>query len=348
MVLLGLAGSLFSGCSTDLDPNADYKEIMVIYSVLDPDQTVHYAKVNKAFVNTNSNALNIAANNPDSLQYGDEVKVVLQKLTINNNDTTVKNGDEYPMERFIATGKEPGAFYSGEQVLYRTLGSVKLADDAAYRIKAVNTKTGVEASGATQIVQDVPSNPRTGLCIYTVSRDFGKSGQCFSLTQPFNFSPFEKGNMIIFHQAPNAKIYVAKMKFKFTETTDGVTEEKEVEWYVRNNFIQESAADPNIALEDNFFQTNLLALIDRSNDNSTTTRVAGDVFVTVTGGSTSLEAYYRINNSFSLISQTRPEYDNIKGGTGLVASRRTKVARGFLTTNANKTLATYQELKFQP
>src|SRR6478752_828384 len=333
--LAALLGSfLFSSCSTELDSNADYKEIMVIYSVLDPDQTVHYAKVNKAFVNTGTSALTIAAEHPDSTQYGEEIKVVMQKLRA-GKDSVVTN--EYPMERFIATGKEPGIFFSGEQVMYRTTGSIILADDAIYRIKATNTRTGVEAAGATEIVRDVPSNPRTGLCIYTVSRDFGSSGKCFSETQPFNFSPFEKGNMIIFHQAPNAKIYVAKMKFKFAETTDGVRQEKEVEWYLRNNFIHEGTSDPEIQLEDGFFQSNLLALIDRSQDNSTTTREAGDTFVTVTGGSTSLEAYYRINNSFSLISQTRPEYDNIQNGTGLVASRRSKIARGFLTTGAKKT-----------
>src|SRR5688572_8243131 len=98
-VFLSFIAVLFSGCSTELDPNADYQETMVIYSVLDPDQTTHFAKVNKAFLNTKTNALTIAANNPDSTQYGEEVKVNLEKLRADSTVITT-----YPMERFISTG----------------------------------------------------------------------------------------------------------------------------------------------------------------------------------------------------------------------------------------------------
>ena len=60
-------GSLFlAGCSTDLDPNADYKEITVLYSVLNPAEKIHYVKVTKAFQNSNADARDIAANIPDS------------------------------------------------------------------------------------------------------------------------------------------------------------------------------------------------------------------------------------------------------------------------------------------
>src|SRR5688572_19038885 len=167
VAFLSLGAFFFSGCSTELDSNADYKEVMVIYSVLDPSQTVHYAKVNKAFLNTNSNALTIAANNPDSTQYGDEVQVVLQELRA---DSTVKS--EKNMERFISTGKEPGIFFSGDQVIYRTTGSVSLNDASIYRIVATNTKTGVKAYGATDVVKDTPATPDQGLCIYQISRAF--------------------------------------------------------------------------------------------------------------------------------------------------------------------------------
>ena len=341
-VFLSFSIAFLSGCSTELDSNADYKEVLVIYSVLDPDQTTHFAKVNKAFLNTNSNALTIAANNPDSTQYGDELRVVLQQL---RPDSSVMA--EHAMERFIATGKEPGTFFSGEQVLYRTTNSVVLDDQSVYRVVATNTETGVTASGATQIVKDTPSTPAKGLCIYQISRSFAPNNACFTENQPSPFEP-EVPSTITFHQAPNAKIYTVKLTFKFWETTDGVREEKQVQWYVRNNFIQESSADPSMQMEKDFFITNLQALIDRSQDNATTSREPGDVFITVTGGSPSLELYYRINNSFSIISQTRPEYDNISNGTGLVASRRSKTARGFLTPNAIKYLQAYPDLKFKP
>ena len=343
VAFLCLGALFFSSCSTDLDSNADYKEIMVIYSVLDPGQTVHYAKVNKAFLNTNSNALTIAANNPDSTQYGDEVQVKLQELRSDSSVIT-----ERQMERFISSGKEPGIFPSGDQVMYRTTGSVNLNSQSIYRIVATNTKTGVKAYGATSIVKDIPENSSKPFCVYQISRAFAPINTCFTETQPSAYEPELKGNSVSFNPS-SAKIYTVKLAFKFQETTDGVTEFKEVQWYLRNNFIHEASnTDAVIQMENDFFITNLLALIDRSHDNSTTVRKAGDVFITVTGGSPTLELYYRINNSFSIISQTRPEYDNVSNGTGLVASRRSKTARGFLTANAIKYLQGYPDLKFKP
>src|SRR5678815_3303460 len=92
LALLSFSSILFSGCSTDLDPNADYKEVMVIYSILNQTDTVHYAKVNKAFLNTNSNALTIAATSPDSITYAaDVLDVKLERLRVTNGDTVVLN-----------------------------------------------------------------------------------------------------------------------------------------------------------------------------------------------------------------------------------------------------------------
>lgn len=341
---LSLSFAFLSGCSTELDSNADYKEVLVVYSVLDASQTTHYAKVNKAFLNTNSNALTIAANNPDSTQYGEELRVVLQQLRSDSSVVT-----EHAMERFISTGKEPGTFFSGDQVLYRTTGTVQLDEQAIYRVVATNTKTGITAYGATPLVKENAAQQDKGFCIFQISRAFAPSKQCWTENQPSAFEPeFPSAISYFIAENSNARIFTIKLTFKFWETTDGVREEKQVDWYIRNNFIQNPGSNQSVALEKDFFITNLLALIDRSGDNATTKREPGDVYVTITGGSASLETYYRINNSFSLISQTRPEYDNITNGTGLVASRRSKTARGFLTSNAIKYLQGYPELKFKP
>jgi hypothetical protein len=93
-----------------------------------------------------------------------------------------------------------------------------------------------------------------------------------------------------------------------------------------------------------------MSLIDTSNDNATTKRTAGDILIAVTAGSNSLATYYRVNNSFSIISQTRPEYDNVKNGYGLVGSRLEKAAIAELSKQAADTLKLgkrYLSLKFK-
>ena len=50
---------LFNACSTDVDLYADYKDITVVYGLLDSDKDTNYVKINKAFLGP-GNALEIA------------------------------------------------------------------------------------------------------------------------------------------------------------------------------------------------------------------------------------------------------------------------------------------------
>ena len=52
-VLLGFALILFSGCDNEVDINADWKETIVVYGLLNPNDSIQYIKVNKAFLNEN-------------------------------------------------------------------------------------------------------------------------------------------------------------------------------------------------------------------------------------------------------------------------------------------------------
>ena len=58
-----------SACEEEFDANADYEETAIIYALLDSSRPVQYVKVTKAFLNTNTNALHIAANEPDSTHF---------------------------------------------------------------------------------------------------------------------------------------------------------------------------------------------------------------------------------------------------------------------------------------
>ncbi|MBK0402079.1 hypothetical protein I5M27_03730 [Adhaeribacter sp. BT258] len=349
LAVLGFGAFLFSGCSTDLDPNAEYKEVMVLYSILNQADTVHYAKVNKAFLNTNSNALTIAATNPDSTTYPEENLVVkLERLTIKNGDSLVLNS--YPMERFVSTNKEAGTFFGPNQVLYRTKPNQPgpLTDEESiYRIVATNPKSGLSTSGATQLIQLKNNSRSERFSIFKVS--FAGSG--YPPLDQIDTSKYEpeKLNRIEFRGPVNASIYTVKLTFNYTESDGTTTQNKQLSWYIRNNFLQD-VKDIRFEVENRLFYTNLLNLIDTSQDKPGTFRTAGEILVTITAGSESLATNYRINNSFSIFSQVKPEWDNIKNGTGLIGARAQRTVKTVLSQAALAELinnSQYQKLKFK-
>jgi hypothetical protein len=344
VAFLGISSLFFSGCSTELDPNADYKETMVIYGLLDPSQRTHYIKVNKAFLNTNTNALTIAANNPDSTTYGENLEVKLQQL---RSDSSLIQ--EFTLSPFDTASKEPGTFFGPTQRLYRTKG-LTLDQNAIYRVVAVNKTSGTTASGATKLVKDF--NPEDGkrFCIFRISQKTSPVGQCFSDNGVVTTYDPQLKSAISFDLAQNAAIYTISMSFDYKESTDGVTVDKRASWQVRNNFLQTYTKDPlSIPIDENYFYTNLLGIINTQNDKPSTFRKPGNVYVTVTAGSESLATNHLVNTSFSIFSQVRPQFDNIKNGTGLVGSRLAKTVTAVLSDKAADTLTLshkYRSLKF--
>ena len=345
LTILGFGAFALSGCSTDLDPNADYKETMIIYSLLNPGEPIHYVKVNKAFLNTNSNAVTIAANNLDSTTFRPEdLTVRLERL---KQDSTVLN--TYPLERYVSKGKDAGSFFSDSTILYRTLPNQpgQLDVNSIYRVVAHSNRTGLSASAATSVVK---SNE---LCIYQVSIKPTIGIDCYdTLDTDVPYEPHKTNNAIAFNTPSNGYIYSTRIDFPYIETTDGVSKLKTITWYPLNNELKSPsfAGENNIRvrIENYSFYKTLANQINTQNDNATTKRTTdGKVIITVTAGSQLLALNYRANTSYSIYSQTRPEFSNVKNGAGLVASRAQKVVYATLTTDALKELKKDTRLKFQ-
>ena len=51
---------MFNACNTDVDLYSDYKDITVVYGLLDPGKDTNYVKINKAFLGP-GNAFDIAS-----------------------------------------------------------------------------------------------------------------------------------------------------------------------------------------------------------------------------------------------------------------------------------------------
>ena len=90
--LMFISSMFFSACENEVNINADYKETVVIYALLDPEDTIQYIKVNKAYLNQGLGALE-AAKISDSL-YLDSTHVQLKRL--NTGQIIICKAEEGP------------------------------------------------------------------------------------------------------------------------------------------------------------------------------------------------------------------------------------------------------------
>ena len=100
----------FQSCKTDVDINADFKEIPIVYCVLDPSQEYQFVKLNKAFLGKKDVAE--MAQTSDSLFFKDNVSVTLRKL---QNDKEVAY---WTFDYCDSIKKQEGFFANDKNILY--------------------------------------------------------------------------------------------------------------------------------------------------------------------------------------------------------------------------------------
>jgi len=107
-------GLLFSACSNDFEVTAPWKEIPVVYGILSPQDTAHYIRIEKAFLDPDKSAFEVAQI-ADSLYYPEGAITVWLERTDNQNRIALKrvNGalEGYP--------RDPGVFADQPNWLYK-------------------------------------------------------------------------------------------------------------------------------------------------------------------------------------------------------------------------------------
>jgi len=153
---LAIIVAVMFSCSSDIEINADYKDVTVVYGLISPEDSVHYIKINKAF--SGDEDANIMAQNSGNFSYpaGDIV------ATIEEYDGTrlVKT---FPTTRVVnEVIKDAGIFDSSNNVLYRFEHNA-INRNYKYKLKIVNTVLDKDITAETEIVSTLPiTSPRTG------------------------------------------------------------------------------------------------------------------------------------------------------------------------------------------
>lgn len=301
------------GCSTDVNLTTSWKDITVVYGMLSPTESVHYVRVEKAYLSANENAL-LTALNTDSLYYPESaISVKIQKLAVNAfGDTTV--AAEYPMTRVDANLEPASEYFSGE-VDTNTVFST----NPKWVYKSTAT---LEANKAYRIrVDKADGSP-------SVTADFKMLGNVsFTAPLPNNDLNWQLNSDIpfIWDKVVGAVLYDLTLNVRYCESTDNfvTSEEKSLEWIIRKNETGSGNAGSFIRVDVSpvsFFSFMANSLTTSAAD---TRRISTTDMVLDAAGEDYLkyvQSYYAnqgLSGGFSPINL----YSNVKNGIGLVSSR---------------------------
>ena len=306
---------LFNACSTDVDLYADYKDITIVYGLLDSDKDTNYVKINRAFLGP-GNALEIALiEDSCNYPYKLDAKIIEYKASIGN--TNYQKTREIQLDTITIHNKnQEGFFYAPDQVVYYTTEKIySNTDKFKYRYELLIDRGDTIISAVTDMV----------------------GGYGFNILQPGSMDfANETGSRIKWQPCPNAAVYEIVLKFRFTEV--GLLQDSTelcMSWSLGTH--SETSLDMDqgnyvLSHQSSVFYYELSKFLGKYCDttNINIDRVVLDspqhrpVCVSIAAGGEELYNFISVNGPSSSIVQSIPEYTNVKGGYGVFSSRTMK------------------------
>jgi len=320
-VLMLTALIVFTSCKNDFDINAEYKDINIVYGVMNPSQKRQYIRINRAFL-TDGDVF-VAATEPDSSNYPYMLNVSISEFNESNQLVNTFMLDT------VHLPKTSGAFNTGYQPFYYFdapgVHSVSQYNDMSFDTLYLNPKHTFKLK---------IENPVTG----EVTESETKLISDFSIQKPAPFNKFisfiTDNRIAVEMRSPiYAKVYDAKFIFFYREVdVNNVSDtiEKSITWKLGTLKSERISGG-----EDVFFQyvpySFFNILKNQIPASETLKRFHGtfstgqrtDIQLVITAGALELSAYIDANKPSNSIIQDRPVYTNIVNGIGIFSSKRT-------------------------
>jgi len=285
-------------CNKKLNVNADWRDITVVYGLLNQNEDTTFIKITKAFLGE-GDAL-MFAKIPDSSIYPGKLDVRLEEWS---GSSLVKT---FTLDTMTLHSKEAGdsIFYYPDQLVYYW-PTGHLDENNTYRLKITHRNTGIVDSAITTMVHN-----------FTVE----EPDPFIKLVEYIPGHNFE----VKFDQAYGGKRYQLVIRFHYLETTPGGTVPKSFDWLVFNNL---QIADPNEISPDPIlqgFSGDIFYTVVAGNikvDPNVTSRTARTVDYIFSVASEDLNTYMEVTEPSESIIQERPSFSNIYNGIGLFSSR---------------------------
>jgi len=314
--LLFLLGILLFSCSNEFELNAPAKEIPIVYGLLSRADEVHYIRVEKAFIDEGTSALELAQR-PEAL-YFDAVIVELVRE---------RDGATFLLEEVdgsqVGLERATGIFATTPNILYRIAADkLNLQEEEVYRLNI--RRSGEEellTTATTPIVGDVrlnrpiPGNQKPPMRILeddeiTILWAADESAKLFDVTMVVNYEEFDPADV--------NTLVKKSIEWKLAESiksADGPNrvEPEGIEFY---RFL-----NANIAVDANL------------------QRVLKTIDVRIDAGGEELFNYINVGQANTGITsaQVIPNYTTLSSGLGIFASRNTFLETGFVLDSQTKT-----------
>lgn len=318
--------TIITGCETDIDVTAEWKDITVVYGLISQNDTVHYIKINKAFLG-DGNAFTYAQI-ADSSSYGNNIEVKIIEKAMNGSTRT------FSCDTTSVYNKEAGIFYYPTQVVYKAAFKVPAdvnSKDYNYSLEIRHKTTGKVISAQTPLVKDFTiETPRPG----QTSIDFIS----------------ENNQRIKWNSAKDGRRYNVTVRFWFDEVVNLYdTTQRYIDWNfssVKSGTVLGGEPLELLYAPLNFYSIcrNLIPYTD-NRENAVTSRLVDRAEFRFAVSGDELNTYMEVNEPSTGIVQEKPEYTNVENGIGLFSCRYTKIASVPIGTRTEEKLIA-ENIKF--
>jgi len=302
---IGLILGAYS-CSNDFELVDKWKDIPVVYGLLDPSDDGHYIRVEKAFLDDETSALDIAAI-VDSLYYPDAAVTLIRSANDTRYNLTRVDGNLEGLPR------DEGVFANAPNYLYKLEfpENDSLRTGEIYEIEINRGDDLPLVTGRTVVVTDITlKQPQAGSALN------------------FDFE-FDTGIQWSFER-DDALFFDLYIDFYYTESVGGAEELKSFRWMIENNLQNE---DFGINITYDFENEAFFKAIGNNIEPSTgEVREFERMEIGVKGGGEEIFNYIQVNqvNTGITGSQLLPNYTNMSEGFGIFSSTATATEVYFL------------------
>lgn len=311
---------LFGSCSTKVELYADYKDVAIIYAMIDPKVDTNFVKIIRAFCGTNDDPIDAVevALIADSSNYPGKLDARIIELASNNGGAYEPTGRMFELDTMTLHNKEYGTFYAPDQKIYFT---TKHFNEGANGKKYKYRLVVVKPDGDTLTAQ--------------TSMVGGEEFDVLSGGTSFQIAPSEAMGKVFFRADGAAVVYELKIQFNYREQHSG--QAMQLKNVSRSFGTKPLSAYPKVEnTENSYYQEysvnwlfNALenaigndTVVNSSNPN--VVRYIDDFVVSISAAGQELYYYYLANQAQSnSIVPLVSSYSNIDGGSGLFSSRTT-------------------------
>jgi hypothetical protein len=312
IITVGLLTAVLTmnSCKEEVDLVSGFKETAIVYGILDKNETIHYIKIQRAFIGPGS-SLDIAKSADSNYFENVEAKVVEY---VNNIVTkTWILGDTILHDK-----STDGIFFAPDQKLYYFTDAEQgvLNDQATYKLN-ITVNKGQEnelvITGETKLVSGITCKQ-------------GPLGQNFNFIKTTNGVTSLISDEISTLSNGEAFIMNASLKVEFYEFQDNTL----LDSVSYSLLAGESVVAPHLTYNTSILgETFFKSIVSHASSNPLINhRKLKGLTICLTGGSEVLNNYINANKPSSSLAQTKPSYTNLsitkdKNVIGIFTSRQT-------------------------